>query len=317
MKIVVLDGYALNPGDLSWDGLADLGDLTVHEHSTADQVIERAAGVEVLLTNKCPVGAEQIAQLPDLRYIGVLATGFNIVDVEAARSRDIPVVNVPTYGTSSVAQMVFAHILHLTQNVGHHATTVSEGRWAANRDFCYWDTSQVELENLVLGIIGFGRIGRRVSELALAFGMNVVTATRDGRAPDATGIRNVDLDELFSLSDIISLHCPLTPQTEGIVSAQRLSLMKSTAFLVNTSRGPLIDEGALLSALNDGRIAGAGLDVLAIEPPKANHPLYGAKNCFITPHIAWATGAARTRLLDTVVDNVRAFAAGNPQNLVN
>ena len=316
MKIVVLDGYALNPGDLNWDGLAALGDLTVHEHSTADQVVERAAGAEVLLTNKCPVGAEQISALPDLRCIGVLATGFNIVDVEAARARNIPVVNVPTYGTASVAQMVLAHILHLTQNVGHHAGTVSAGRWAANRDFCYWDTPQVELENLTLGIVGFGRIGGRVAKLARAFGMNVVVATRDGRAPD-NSVRTVDLDELFRISDIISLHCPLTPATEGIVSAERLTAMKSTAFLVNTSRGPLVDEAALLAALNEERIAGAGLDVLAVEPPKANHPLYTAKNCYITPHIAWATGAARTRLLATVVDNVRAYAAGEAQNVVN
>ena len=316
MKIVVLDGYALNPGDLNWDGLAALGDLTVHEHSTADQVVERAAGAEVLLTNKCPVGAEQISALPDLRCIGVLATGFNIVDVEAARARNIPVVNVPTYGTASVAQMVLAHILHLTQNVGHHAGTVSEGRWAANRDFCYWDTPLVELENLTLGIVGFGRIGGRVAKLARAFGMNVVVATRDGRAPD-NSVRTVDLDELFRISDIISLHCPLTPATEGIVSAERLAAMKSTAFLVNTSRGPLVDEAALLAALNEERIAGAGLDVLAVEPPKANHPLYTAKNCYITPHIAWATGAARTRLLATVVDNVRAYAAGEAQNVVN
>jgi glycerate dehydrogenase len=316
MKIVVLDGYALNPGDLNWDGLAALGDLTVHEHSTADQVVGRAAGAEVLLTNKCPVGAEQISALPDLRCIGVLATGFNIVDVEAARARNIPVVNVPTYGTASVAQMVLAHILHLTQNVGHHAGTVSEGRWAANRDFCYWDTPLIELENLTLGIVGFGRIGGRVAELARAFGMNVVVATRDGRAPD-NSVRTVDLDELFRISDIISLHCPLTPATEGIVSAERLAAMKSTAFLVNTSRGPLVDEAALLAALNEERIAGAGLDVLAVEPPKANHPLYTAKNCYITPHIAWATGAARTRLLATVVDNVRAYAAGEAQNVVN
>ena len=317
MKIVVLDGYALNPGDLNWDGLAALGDLTVHEHSTADQVVKRAAGAEVLLTNKCPVGAEQISALPDLRCIGVLATGFNIVDVESARARDIPVVNVPTYGTASVAQMVLAHILRLTQNVGHHAGTVSEGRWAANRDFCYWDTPLVELENLTLGIVGFGRTGGRVAELARAFGMNVVVATRDGRAPDTDSVRTVGLDELFRISDIISLHCPLTPATEGIVSAERLASMKSTAFLVNTSRGPLVDEAALLAALNEERIAGAGLDVLAVEPPKANHPLYTAKNCYITPHIAWATGAARTRLLATVVDNVRAYAAGDAQNVVN
>ncbi|MBT7593913.1 MAG: D-2-hydroxyacid dehydrogenase, partial [Gemmatimonadetes bacterium] len=198
-----------------------------------------------------------------------------------------------------------------------HAATVSAGRWAANRDFCYWDTPQVELENLTLGIVGFGRIGGRVAELARAFGMNVIAATRDGRDPDAGDVRAVELDELFRSSDIISLHCPLTPATEGIVSAERLALMKSTAFLINTSRGPLVDEAALLAALKDERIAGAGLDVLAVEPPKEGHPLYAAKNCYITPHIAWATGAARSRLLATVVDNVRAYAAGEAQNVVN
>lgn len=318
MKIVVLDGHTLNPGDLSWDRLDALGDLTVHEHSTADQVVERAAGADVLLTNKTPVGREQIEQLPDLRYIGVLATGYNIVDVVAAREREIPVTNVPTYGTMSVAQMVFAHILHFTQNVGHHAKTVQEGRWAANRDFCYWDTPLVELGELIMGIVGFGRIGRRVSELAHAFGMEVVTYTRDGEPPIAADhVRVVELDELFQTSDIISLHCPLTPSTEGIVNAERLAQMKSSALLVNTSRGPLIDEAALLAALQEGRIAGAGLDVLAVEPPSADHPLYHAPNCHITPHIAWATGAARTRLLSTVIDNVAAYAQGKLQNVVN
>jgi len=218
----------------------------------------------------------------------------------------------------SVAQMVFAHVLHFTQNVGHHAQTVTEGRWAANRDFCYWDTPLVELGELIMGIVGFGRIGRRVSELAHAFGMEVVTYTRDGEPPIAADhVRVVELDELFQTSDVISLHCPLTPTTEGIVNAERLAQMKSSALLVNTSRGPLIDEAALLTALQEGRIAGAGLDVLAVEPPSADHPLYGAPNCYITPHIAWATGAARKRLLGTVIDNVQAYAQGKLQNVVN
>lgn len=318
MKIVVLDGHTLNPGDLSWDGLAALGDLTVHDHATAEHVVPRAAGAQILLTNKCPVRREHLRQLPDLRYIGVLATGYNIVDVAAARERGIPVCNVPTYGTMSVAQMVFAHVLHFTQRVDHHAATVRAGRWAGCRDFCYWDYPLVELGGLVMGIVGFGRIGRRVCELAHAFGMEVVTYSRDGEPPIAADhVRIVELDDLFRTSDVVSLHCPLTPATERIVNAQRLALMKPTALLINTSRGPLIDEAALAAALNEGRIGGAGLDVLAVEPPAADHPLYTAKNCAITPHIAWATGAARRRLLDTVVDNVRAFLQGRPEHVVN
>ena len=318
MKIVVLDGYTLNPGDLSWDDLSALGELTVFEHSIEDQVLERAAGAEILMTNKCPITAAHLAQLPDVRYIGVQATGFNVVDIEAARARDIPVCNVPTYGTMSVAQMVFAHILRFTQRVEHHAATVREGRWATCRDFCYWDYPLVELGEKIMGIVGFGRIGRRVSELAHAFGMEVVTYTQDGEPPIAADhVRVVELEELFRISDVISLHCPLTPKTDKIVNAERLALMKPTALIVNTSRGPLIDEEALAAALNEERIAGASLDVLAVEPPAADHPLYHTKNCCITPHIAWATGGARKRLLDTVAENVRAFLDGNPQNVVN
>ena len=316
MRIVVLDGYTLNPGDLSWAGLESLGDVTVHDHSTPGQVLERARGAAVLLTNKTVVSAGHIARLPDLRYIGVLATGFNIVDVEAARERGIPVCNVPTYGTASVAQAAIAHLLNLTQRIGHHAAAVAADRWAECRDFSFWDHPLVELEGLRFGVVGLGRIGRRAAELARAFGMEVLAHTRTPD-PALDWVEYSGLDDLFRGSDAVSLHCPLTPETEGIVDRRRLSLMKRTAFLINTSRGPLVDEEALREALEEGRIAGAGLDVMAVEPPAAGHPLYGARNCYITPHNAWATGAARKRLLDTVVDNVRAFVDGSPQNVVN
>ncbi len=316
MNIVVLDGFTLNPGDLSWADLESLGGVTVHEHSTADQVVERALGAEILLTNKTTVSRRHIAQLPGLRYIGVLATGFNIVDVEAARERRIPVCNVPTYGTASVAQAAMAHLLNLTQRIGDHAAAVNADRWAECRDFSFWDHPLVELEGLRFGVVGLGRIGRRTAEVARAFSMEVLAHTRT-RDPSLAWVENVGLDDLFRRCDAISLHCPLTPQTEGIVDRRRLSLMKRTAFLINTSRGPLVDEDALREALEEGRIAGAGLDVMAVEPPAAGHPLYGVRNCYITPHNAWATGAARKRLLDTVIDNVRAFLDGNPQNVVN
>lgn len=316
MRIVVLDGYTLNPGDLSWAGLESLGDVTLHDHSTPDRVLERARGAAVLLTNKTVVSAGHIARLPDLRYIGVLATGFNIVDVEAARERGIPVCNVPTYGTASVAQAAIAHLLNLTQRIGDHAAAVAADRWAECRDFSFWDHPLVELEGLRFGVVGLGRIGRRAAELARAFGMQILAHTRTPD-PALDWVEHAGLDDLFRRSDAVSLHCPLTPETEGIVDRRRLSLMKRTAFLINTSRGPLVDEEALREALEEGRIAGAGLDVMAVEPPAAGHPLYGARNCYITPHNAWATGAARKRLLDTVVDNVRAFVDGSPQNVVN
>jgi glycerate dehydrogenase len=317
MNIVILDGHTLNPGDLSWDGLRALGACAIHERSAADEVLARAQDAEIVLTNKTVLTREQIHALPKLRYIGVLATGYNCVDAAAARERGIPVCNVPTYGTRSVAQHTFALLLELTQRCGHHAGTVSAGRWAESPDFCYWDHPLVELDGLTLGIVGFGRIGQAVAELGRAFGMKILAD--DHRVPEnAPGwARFVPLDELFRESDVVSLHCPLTPQTKELVNAGRLALMKPAAFLLNTSRGPLIDEAALAAALNDGRLAGAGLDVLAKEPPVAGHPLFTAKNCLITPHIAWASKAARTRLLETAVANVRAFLEGRPQNVVN
>ena len=317
MRIVVLDGYTLNPGDLTWENLQALGDTEIHDRSAPEEVLPRAANAEVVLVNKVVLSAETINALPDLKYVGVLATGFNSVDTDAASARSIPVCNVPTYGTNSVAQMTFAHILEFTQNVGHHDRTVrDEGRWAASSDFCYWDFPLIELEHQTLGIVGLGRIGLAVARLGLAFGMKVLAYSPSSKTP-VDGITMASLDDLFEQSDIISLHCPLTPESENLVNAQRLASMKSTSYLVNTSRGPLIDSEALSVALNSGQIAGAGLDVLEVEPPPKEHPLYSAKNCRITPHIAWATQAARQRLLATAVQNVKAFLDGSPQNVVN
>ena len=317
MQIVVLDGYTLNPGDLTWDELKELGTCEIFDRSRPEEVVPRAIDAEVLLVNKVELSREVIGQLPKLRYIGLLATGHNVVDSQAARERGVPVTNVPTYGTQSVAQVVFAHLLNLTQRVGYHARTVAEGRWSGCEDFCYWDFPLVELAGLTMGIVGFGRIGRATAELALAFGMKVLACdpVLPGDVPQ--GVEIVDLDAIFRQSDVISLHCPLTPETQQLVDWDRLALMKPSALLINTSRGPLIDEGALAEALNSGGIAGAGLDVLSVEPPPADNPLLGAENCFVTPHIAWATRAARKRLLRTVVENVRAFLEGRPQNVVN
>jgi glycerate dehydrogenase len=317
LHLVVLDGYTLNPGDLSWSQLEALGDCAIYDRVAPAEVAPRAQHADIVLTNKTALSREIIEQLPELRYIGVLATGYNVVDVEAARQRGIPVTNVPTYGTHSVAQMAFAHLLNLTQRVGDHARTVAAGRWSQSPDWCFWDCPLIELDGLTIGIVGLGRIGRATARLALAFGMNVLASDAEPPALVPEGVELVGLDELFRWSDAISLHCPLTPLTEKLVNARRLAQMKPTAVLINTSRGPLIDEAALAEALNTGRIAGAGLDVLTVEPPPPGHPLVGAKNCFITPHIAWATKAARQRLLDIAVDNVRAFLEGRPQNVVN
>lgn len=313
MNIVVLDGFTLNPGDLSWESLRRLGRCTIYDRTHADQILERAGGAEIILTNKTPLSAATISQLPNLRYIGILATGYNVVDVAAARQRGVPVCNVPAYGTSSVAQHVFALVLELTQRAGHHASSVRQGRWATNADWCYWDHPLIELDGLTLGIVGFGRIGQAVAKLGAAFGMKTIVHARRTMA----GAENVTLDELFRRSDVVSLHCPLTPETKGMVNAQRLSLLKPTAFVVNTSRGGLVVEDELANALNSDRLAGAGLDVLSSEPPSATNPLLSAKNCIITPHLAWATRSARERLLATAIANVDAFLHGQAQNPVN
>ena len=317
MKIVTLDGHTLNPGDLSWDELRALGECEIHDRSAAADVPARAAGAEVLLTNKTVLSRELILSLPQLRYIGVLATGYNIVDAEAARERGIPVCNVPGYGTRSVAQMTMALLLELAVRAGHHAQTVRDGRWSQSPDYCYWDFPLVELDGLTMGIVGFGRIGRAVAELAHAFGMKVLAQSRTVPA-DAPGfVRFVPLETLLRESDVVSLHCPLTPQTQKLINPATLALLKPTAFLLNTSRGPLIDEPALAEALNAGRLAGAGLDVVSTEPPPPGNPLFTARNCIVTPHIAWASRSARARLLQMAVANLRSFLAGAPRNVVN
>jgi glycerate dehydrogenase len=315
MNIVILDGHTLAPGDLSWEELQALAPCTLYDRTPPDQVVERARVAEILLTNKTRLPRETLRLLPALRYIGVLATGTDVVDVAAARERGIPVTNVPAYGTNSVAQTTVALLLELTQHVGHHARTVRAGRWTQNPDWCYWDHPLLELDKLTMGIVGFGRIGRKVGELAVAFGMEVLACTANTKRVAALA-RWVDLETLLRRSDVVSLHCPLTPQTKHLLDAERLAWMKPTAFLLNTSRGPLVDEPALAQALNSGRLAGAGLDVLAVEPPPADNPLLQAKNCLITPHLAWATRAARARLMHVAVENVRAFLRGKPQNVV-
>jgi glycerate dehydrogenase len=316
VNIVVLDGFTLNPGDLDWEELNALGPCAVYDRTPPSELLRRAAEADILLTNKTVLTGGTIQNLPRLRYIGVLATGTNVVDLAVARARGIPVTNVPAYGTKSVAQMTFALLLELAQHAGHHAQTVREGRWTRHTDFCYWDFPLVELDGLTLGIVGFGRIGQAVGELGAAFGMKVLACDPTaGSTPPS--VRFVELDTLFCESDVVSLHCPLTPQTTNLVNARRLSLMKSTAFLLNTSRGPLVDEPALADALNSGRIAGAALDVLSVEPPPADNPLLNAKSCVITPHLAWATRAARSRLMKIAVANIRSFLQGKAQNVVN
>jgi len=316
MQIVVLDGFTLNPGDLDWAGLKALGRCEIYDRTPPAALLHRAADAEILLTNKTVLAGADLAKLPRLKYIGVLATGTNVVDLAAARARGIPVTNVPTYGTKSVAQMTFALLLELARRVGHHAQTVREGRWTRSADFCYWDYPLIELEGLVLGIVGLGRIGRAVAALGAAFGMGVIAFDpAAGAVPPF--VRLVELDDLFRQSDVVSLHCPLTPQTAKLIDTRRLALMKPTAFLLNTSRGPLVDDSALAEALNSSRLAGAALDVLSVEPPPADNPLLKARNCIITPHLAWATHAARARLMQIAVENVRAFLQGRPQNVVN
>jgi glycerate dehydrogenase len=317
MKIVVLDGYTLNPGDLSWERMKSYGETIIYDRSEVTTIFERAEGAQILITNKTPLTAETINSLPDLNYIGVLATGYNVVDIQAAKERGIIVSNIPTYGTASVAQMVFSHILHLTQHVKEHSDSVMSGKWTQSVDFCYWDYPLIELAGKTIGIVGFGRIGQKVAEVAKAFSMKVLAYDKFSNTMTSTIADFVDIDTLFSHSDIVTLHCPLFPETEGLVNEDHLKLMKPHAFLINTSRGPLVNEQALADALNSGTIAGAGLDVVSTEPILPNNPLLQAKNCFITPHIAWATLDARKRLLDTAVDNICAFINHIPQNVVN
>ena len=316
MKIVVLDGYGLNPGDLSWSAWEALGEIKVYDRTSPSELLERSTGAEVLVTNKTLITANDMASLPELKYIGVLATGYNVVDIDAAKARGIVVTNIPAYSTSSVAQMVFAHVLNITQRVGYYANENTQGRWTNNADFCYWDTNLVELDGKKMGIVGYGNIGKATARIALAFGMEVLAYTSKEQKDLPQGIKKATLDELFTESDIVSLHCPLTPETKELVNAERLKTMKPSAILINTGRGPLVNEQDLADALNEGRIAGAGLDVLSVEPSVANNPLLSAKNCFITPHIAWATKEARTRLMDIAINNLRSYQEGNTINNV-
>ena len=316
MNIVVLDGYAANPGDLCWDELQALGECTIYDRTAPAEVLERAAGAEILLTNKTVLTAEHMAALPELKYIGVLATGYNIVDTTAAKERGIIVTNIPAYSTDSVAQMVFAHILNITQQVQHHSEEVHRGRWTASKDFCFWDTPLIELREKKLGIVGLGHTGFTTARIAIGFGMKVCAYTSKTNFQLPPEIRKMELDELFRECDVVSLHCPLTPDTKELVNAARLALMKPTAILINTGRGPLVNEKDLADALNKGVIAAAGLDVLSSEPPQYTNPLLTAKNCFITPHIAWATKEARVRLMQIAVGNLKGFIKGEIVNNV-
>lgn len=316
MKIVVLDGYGLNPGDLSWDAVSQLGELTVYDRTSSEEVIARSAGAEAILTNKTVITAEIMEALPDLKYIGVLATGYNVVNVDAAREKGIVVTNIPAYSTPSVAQMVFAHILNIAQQVQHHSEEVRKGRWTNNADFCFWDTPLIELREKKIGLVGLGHTGFNTARIAIGFGMQVTAYTSKSSLQLPPEIKKRTLDELFSECDIVSLHCPLTDETKELVNAERLRLMKPTAILINTGRGPLVNEQDLADALNAGKLYAAGLDVLSSEPPKTDNPLLTARNCYITPHIAWASLEARTRLMDILVENIKAFQAGKPVNNV-
>lgn len=316
MKIVVLDGYGLNPGDLSWDAMAKLGELTVFDRTAPSELLQRAEKAEVLITNKTVITKDDLDKLPDVKYIGILATGYNVVDIDAAKQKGIVVTNIPAYSTKSVAQMVFAHILNITQRVGHYAHLNRNGRWDQNKDFVYWDTNLIELDGKSIGIIGLGNTGSATAQIALSFGMKVFAYTSKHQFQLSVGINKIDLDELFKTCDVISLHCPLTATTKEIVNKERLALMKPTAILINTGRGPLVNEQDLADALNEGRIAAAGVDVLSTEPPKADNPLLKAKNCFITPHIAWATKEARIRLMDIAVNNLKSYLQGKIINNV-
>ncbi|MEJ6949640.1 D-2-hydroxyacid dehydrogenase [Natronospora cellulosivora (SeqCode)] len=318
MKIAILDGYTLNPGDLSWEGFKALGDVALYDRTPVEKILERAKGARVIIINKTPISRETIEVLPDLKYIGVLATGYNVVDIEAAKEKNIPVCNIPTYGTASVAQFVFALLLELCHHVQKHSDAVKNDEWSECADFCFWKNPLVELSGKTMGIIGFGRIGEQTANIAEAFGMKLIAFdSYQSNQSHRNNFKWAGLDELLSQADVVSLHCPLFPETKGIINKNKLNKMKKTAFLINTSRGSLVVEQDLADALNNGIIAGAGLDVLALEPASKDNPLLQANNCIITPHIAWATKEARSRLMDLAVENLKSFLEGNPVNVVN
>ncbi len=325
MKIVVLDGYTLNPGDNPWDPLAELGDLMVYDRTAPELALERSRGVEVLITNKVRLDAATLAALPDLRCIGVIATGYDVVDIVAAGERGIPVMNVVNYGTEAVAQHAFALLLELCRRTALHDAGIRSGRWAAGPDWCFWDAPQIELSGKTMGILGYGTIGRRVAELAHAFGMKVIAASarksaaelRASAAPAAFPVEFVELDDLFRASDVLSLHCPLTDRTRGIVNAANIALMKDGAMLLNLARGPLLDEAAVAAALASGKLAGLGADVVSVEPITADNPLLTSPNTLLTPHIAWATLTARQNITRIIAENIAGWMAGKPKSVVN
>jgi len=318
-KIVVLDGYAANPGDISWEPWQMLGEVKVYDRTAPEEVIVRAADAEMVLTNKVILDAAVLDALPALRYVGVLATGYNVVDLQAASEHGIIVTNIPAYSTASVAQMVFAHLLNITHHVAEHAASVARGEWQTSKDFCYWLSPLQELSGQTFGIVGLGNTGRAAARIAQAMGMQVMAySSKSAEELAQLGIVKADsYEQLFREADVLSLHCPLTPDTHLLVNAERLAWMKPEAILINTGRGPLIDEQALADALNGGRLAAAGIDVLTQEAPRKGSPLIGARNCYITPHIAWATKAARQRLMQIALENVKAYLSGHPQNVVN
>lgn len=317
MKIVMLDAYTTNPGDLSWDNFNSLGDLTVYERTPADKIIERAYDADIIITNKTPITKETIDCLPNLKFIALMSTGYNIVDYVYLKEKGIPVSNIPSYSTDAVAQLVMSFILELSMNVGLHSKSVREGEWSDCADFCYWKTPLTELSGKTLGIFGLGKIGRAVAERAKAFGMNIVAYVPRIHGDEPDYVKLVSLDEMLSVSDVISMHCPLTPETEGVVNEEFIAKMKDGAYFINTSRGTVVNETALADALNSEKLGGAGLDVLSTEPPMKDNPLLTAKNCFITPHIAWASFETRKRLVSILYDNISAFIKGKPQNVIN
>lgn len=318
MKICILDGYSLNPGDLDWSPVERLGDVTLFDRTPADKIVERAADADIVLTNKVPFSADTLRQLPRLRFICVLATGYNIIDTEAAARQGVVVANIPAYSTMSVAQMAFAHILNITNHVASYAREVADGKWTNCPDFCFWDSALTELAGKTMGIVGLGNTGMATARIAVAMGMKVVALTSKSADTLPEGITPAPLDDVLASADVVSLHCPLTSSTRHLINAEAIGKMKPSAILINTGRGPLVDEQAVADALNGGRLAAFGADVLSQEPPRGDNPLLSARNCFLTPHIAWATLEARTRLMSTATENVRQFIAGEPvANRVN
>ncbi len=313
--IVILDGYTLNPGDLSWKGFEAFGDVTIYDRTEQQQILSRIGAADIVITNKTPLDADTIAKAPNLKYIGVLATGYNVVNIDAARKRGVVVTNIPTYGTDAVAQFAFALLLEIAHHVQHHSDAVKEGRWTSHQDFCFWDYPLIELAGKTMGIIGYGRIGQATARIARAFGMHVIAY--DVSQQSGSSDVYVDLDTLLGSSDVISLHCPLFESTRGIINKQSISRMKDGVIILNNSRGPLVVEQDLADALNSGKVYAAGLDVVSEEPIKADNPLLTAKNCLITPHISWAPKESRQRLMDIAVENLKAFLEGKPQHVVN